>query len=122
MSPTKKPHGAPPETVKLFDKLLASNPKIERKGDNNPYSAVNGNMFVVLLEHGMGLRLPADKREAFCKRYKTALFKAYGIVMKEYVAVPDALLGKTKELAKHLDDSFAYAKTLKPKPTARKKR
>jgi len=42
--------------------------------------------------------------------------------MKEYVAVPKALLAKTKELKKHLDDSFDYAKTLKPKATTRKKR
>jgi len=122
MSPKGKPQGAPPETVKLFDKLIASNPKIERKGDNNPYSAVNGNMFVVLLEHGMGLRLAADERDAFCKKYKTSLFKAYGVVMKEYVAVPSALLGKTKELKTYLDRSFAYAQTLKPKPTARNKK
>jgi hypothetical protein len=121
MTPKKEPKGAPPETVKLFDNLLATNPKIERKGDNNPYSAVNGNMFVVLLEHGMGLRLPADEREQFVRKYKTTLFKAYGIVMKEYVAVPDGLLAKTKELKKHLDSSFEYAKTLKPKPTTRKK-
>ena len=31
--------------------------------------------------------------------------------------VPDALLKKTKELAKYLDLSYEYAKTLKPKPT-----
>ncbi|MCU1249117.1 MAG: hypothetical protein JWQ49_2146 [Edaphobacter sp.] len=29
--------------------------------------------------------------------------------MKEYVVVPDGLLGKTKELARYLDLSFAYA-------------
>ncbi len=37
--------------------------------------------------------------------------------MKEYVAVPDALLKKTSELAKYLDLSYEYAKTLKPKPS-----
>jgi TfoX/Sxy family transcriptional regulator of competence genes len=41
--------------------------------------------------------------------------------MKEYVAVPDSLLKNTKELQKHLEMSYAYAKTLKPKPTAKKK-
>jgi hypothetical protein len=30
--------------------------------------------------------------------------------------------GKTKELARYLDLSFAYAGTLKPKATARKKK
>jgi hypothetical protein len=41
--------------------------------------------------------------------------------MPEYVAVPDGLLENTKELKKYLDLSFAYAKTLKPKPTKKKR-
>jgi TfoX/Sxy family transcriptional regulator of competence genes len=41
--------------------------------------------------------------------------------MKEYVAVPDPLLGKTKELQKYLELSYAYAKRLKPKPTKKKR-
>jgi TfoX/Sxy family transcriptional regulator of competence genes len=41
--------------------------------------------------------------------------------MKEYVAVPYPLLGKTKELQKYLELSYAYAKRLKPKPTKKKR-
>jgi TfoX/Sxy family transcriptional regulator of competence genes len=40
--------------------------------------------------------------------------------MKEYVAVPDAILEKRKELKKYLEFSYEYAKTLKPKPTRKK--
>lgn len=40
--------------------------------------------------------------------------------MKEYVAVPDALLRNTTELQKYLALSYAYVKTLKPE-TAEKK-
>ncbi|MGD0224837.1 MAG: hypothetical protein ABSF71_21115 [Terriglobia bacterium] len=40
--------------------------------------------------------------------------------MKEYVAVPDALLRNTTELQKYLALSYAYVKTLKPE-TAKKK-
>jgi hypothetical protein len=40
--------------------------------------------------------------------------------MEEYVAVPDELLTKTKELEKYLASSYEYAKTLKPKPTKKK--
>ena len=39
----------------------------------------------------------------------------------EYVAVPDSLLENTKELKKYLELSYEYAKTLKPKPTTKKK-
>ena len=39
--------------------------------------------------------------------------------MKEYVAVPESLLKKTKELQKYFARSFDYVKGLKPKPTKR---
>ncbi|MFZ0821375.1 MAG: hypothetical protein WAM91_15005 [Candidatus Acidiferrales bacterium] len=39
-----------------------------------------------------------------------------------YVAVPDAQLGKIGELKKYLAISYEYAKTLKPKPTTKKKK
>jgi hypothetical protein len=41
--------------------------------------------------------------------------------MKEYVAVPDALLKKTSELRKYLAMSYEYAQTLKAKPTKKKR-
>ncbi|HZD31105.1 MAG TPA: hypothetical protein VE779_05525, partial [Candidatus Angelobacter sp.] len=97
--------------------------EIERKGADNPYTAVNGNMFSLLLspDGRMALRLPPEVREKFLKKYKTGLFEAYGAVMQEYVAVPDALLHKTKELQKYLALSYGYAKTLKPKPSKKKR-
>jgi TfoX/Sxy family transcriptional regulator of competence genes len=106
--------------VDLYDKLIATNQKIERKGAANPYTSVNGNMFTLLHQSSLAIRLPEDKRQEFLSRYKTTLFRAYGTVMKEYVAVPDALLKKTKELQKYLEFSYEYAKTLKPKPTKKK--
>ena len=121
MSAQKK-RPIPAEKVALYEKLLATQPGIERKGADNPYTAVNGNMFSLLLspEGRMALRLPKDEREQFLQKYKTALFEAYGAVMQEYVAVPDSLLAKTKELQKYLALSYAYAKTLKPKASKKK--
>jgi hypothetical protein len=60
------------------------------------------------------------ERENFLKKYKTGLYEAYGNVMKEYVAVPNDLLAKTKELQKYLDVSYEYSKTLKPKPAKKR--
>jgi TfoX/Sxy family transcriptional regulator of competence genes len=117
--PTKK---APNDHEVLYDKLIATIPDIERKGDANPYTSLNGNMFTLLHQSRLAIRLPEKEREKFLTKYKTTLFEAYGTVMKEYVAVPDALLRKTSELKKYLDLSYAYAKTLKPKPTTKKKR
>jgi TfoX-like protein len=105
----------------LYDKLIATIPSIERKGDANPYTSLNGNMFTLLHQSRLAIRLPADEREKFLKKYKTNLFEAYGTVMKEYVTVPDDLLPKTMELKKYLELSYSYAKTLKPKPTKKSK-
>ena len=111
-----------PEAIALYDKLIATHPAIERKGAANPYTSLNGNMFTMLSPSGaMALRLPEQEREKFLKKHKTRLFEAYGAVMKEYVAVPDALLRNTTVLQKYLGLSYEYAKTLKPKPTTKKK-
>jgi len=118
MASPRKPHAA---QVDLCDKLIATHPDIERKGAANPYTSLNGHMFTLLhRSRSLAIRLPEDKREEFLKKYKTTLFKAYGAIMKEYVAVPDALLKNTKELQKYLEMSYEYVKTLKPKPTKKK--
>jgi TfoX/Sxy family transcriptional regulator of competence genes len=118
--PTAK-KAAPNTQEALYDKLIATNPEIERKGDANPYTSLNGNMFTLLHQSRLAIRLPENEREKFLKKYQTTLFEAYGTVMKEYVAVPDDLLPKTKELQKYLELSYSYAKTLRPKPTKKSK-
>ena len=112
-----------PETIALYDKLIATHLEIERKGAANPYTAVNGNMFTMLSPSGvLALRLPEDERQKFIAKHKTKLFEAYGAVMKEYVAVPEALLANTKAMEKYLAISYEYAKTLKPKATTKTKK
>jgi len=118
-----KKKSAATDRVALYDKLIATHPEIERKGAANPYTSLNGNMFTLLHNsQSLAIRLPEEQREQFLKKYKTTLFEAYGCVMKEYVAVPDSLLGETKELEKYLAASYEYAKTLKPKATSKKKK
>jgi hypothetical protein len=117
----------PADKLKLYEKLVATNPKVERKGATVPYTSLNGHMFSYLTKEGsLALRLPSPDREAFLKKYKTTLCEAYGVVQKEYVMVPDTLLSKTKELSKFFDMSYAYVSSLKPKPptgkTSAKKR
>jgi hypothetical protein len=120
VSPKKKCN-IPADKQALYDKLLATNPKIERKGAANPYTSLNGHMFTYLNPSGtLALRLPEKEREEFLKKYKTTLFEAYGAVMKEYVTVPDSLLKNTKELQKYLDLSYSYIKNLKSKSTKNK--
>jgi hypothetical protein len=120
MSAQKK-SSIPADKLELYEKLIATNPKIEQKGATHPYTSLNGNMFTLLNPPGtLAIRLPEKEREKFLKKYNTTLFEAYGAVMREYVTVPDSLLKKTKELQKYLDMSYEYAKTLKPKATKKK--
>jgi len=109
--------GAEPN-LEWYEKLVATNPKVERKGATMPYTSLNGHMFSFLTKTGkVALRLPAGEREAFLKKYKTKLCEQHGAVLKEYVEVPDALLKKTQELKKFFDISYAYVGSLKPKAT-----
>ena len=118
---TAKKSTIPNEKLELCNQLIATNPRIERKGATHPYTSLNGHMFTLLNPPGrLAIRLPEAEREKFMKKYKTMLFEAYGAVMQEFVAVPDSLLPKTKELAKYLDLGYEYVKTLKPKPTKKK--
>jgi hypothetical protein len=120
MSAAQK-HNIPADKLELYEKLVATNPKVERKGAANPYTSLNGHMFTYLNPAGsLALRLPVDEREKFLKKYKTTLFEAYGAVMKEYVTVPESLLKNTKELAKYFALSYQYVGSLKPKPSKKK--
>ena len=110
------------KAIELFDKLVGTNPRVERKGDTMPYTSLNGHMFSVVTKEGtLALRLPEKERTAFLKRYKTTLCEQYGHVMPEYVVVPDALLAKTRELKRFFDMSYAYVGSLKPKATTKPK-
>jgi hypothetical protein len=90
MSPRKKKN-IPDQKLALYDRLISANPKIERKGAANPYTSLNGNMFTLLTNlRTLAIRLPEKEREQFLKKYKTKVFPAYGVVMHEYVTVPDS--------------------------------
>jgi hypothetical protein len=112
---------APPDRLQLYEKLIATNPSVKRKGATVPYTSLNGHMFSYLSKEGkLALRLPTEERETFLKKYKARLCQAYGVVQPEYVEVPDALLSSTRELKKFFDSSYAYVGSLKPKPTSQK--
>jgi hypothetical protein len=114
--PAAKKSKIPPDKLALYEKLIATNTKIERKGAVHPYTSLNGHMFTYLDQTGtLGIRLPENEVNAFLKKYKTTLFKSYGVVKKDYVTVPETLLRNTKELKKYLQMSYEYAAALKPK-------
>jgi hypothetical protein len=112
----------PADKLELYEKLVATNSKAERKGATVPYTSLNGHMFSYMSKEGkLELRLPAEERAAFLKKYNAKLCSAYGVVQREYVEVPDSVLASTRELKKYFDASYKYVASLKPKPGARRK-
>jgi len=81
-------------------------------------------MYSLISKYGVvGIRLPESDRAAFLKKYDAAIFRADPAwpPNKEYVAVPDHLLPRTAALRPYLKMSYEYAKSLRPKATAKKK-
>ncbi|MBW3599137.1 MAG: hypothetical protein KY475_17935 [Planctomycetes bacterium] len=117
----KAPPNLPVDKLELYEKLIATNPDVERKGAAMPYTSVNGHMFSFLTKTGaLALRLPAEEREAFLKKFKSTLCEQHGRVLEEYVEVPSSLLKKTQQLKEYFDLSYVYVASLKPKPTKKK--
>jgi hypothetical protein len=109
------------DSLQAYERLVATRPDLERKGAAMPYTSLNGHMFSFLTPAGtLALRLPPAERDAFLKKYRTRHCEQHGSVLKEYVEVPAALLKKTQELKPYYDLSYAYAASLKPKPTKKK--
>ena len=106
----------PQDKMQLYRQLLTTQPQIELKGKNNPYTSHNGHMFTFISKDGvLAIRLPKDERIVFLKEYNTTLMESYGAIMKEYVKVPDTLFQNTETLVKYLKISYEYVKTLKLK-------
>jgi len=117
-----KPTHPHPDKLSLYEKVIAANGAVELKGATVPYTSINGNMSSYLSKEGkLALRLGPADIEAFLKKHKAKLCEAYGVVQKEYVEVPDALLKSTAELKKYFAASVEYVSGLKPKATTKKK-
>jgi len=102
----------------IYDKLIATNPKIKRKGKTVPYTSANGHMFSQLNKAGeIGIRLSKESQKKFMKDHQTTVFKSYGAVMKGYVLIPDKMLEDLDILSSYLDESHNYVLSLEPKAT-----
>ena len=106
----------PATQLEAYNRLISSNPAIERKGKTTPYTSLNGHMFSFLSKEGtMGLRLSKEDRNRFLKKMNSQLMEQHGRTMKEYVMIPDELLLNTDALSEYLDQSLIYVRSLKPK-------
>jgi len=112
----------PEELIRFYDALLSHSVDIVRKGATMQYTSIHGHMFSFLdKDFKFGLRLPEVLKDEFVKKYKTNLFVAHGIVLKEYVLVPDDVFKNTKKLLPYYLKSYEYVKSLKPKTSVKGK-
>ncbi len=107
----------------LYEKIVASQPQIQRKGKANPYTSMNGNMFSFFAKDGkVSIRLSDADRETFTKKHRGKPSIQYGAVMRGYVEVPSTVLKNLALMKRWFARSVAYAETLPAKPTTRKKK
>ena len=112
----------PPDKLALYKQLLDLHPEIELKGGLKlPYTSYQGNMFSQLTKAGaVGLRLGKVERDAFIAAFGARPLVSYGTTLNEYVEVLADLLAAPERLLPYLEQSYAYAKTLKPQQRKRK--
>ena len=104
------------ETLALYDKLVATNPAVDRKGDTVPYTSLNGHMFSYINTDGsVVLRLSKEDHDAFVEKYNTSPVISYGALKKDWVNVHYDLPKNTKELKKIFEKSYQFTSGLKPK-------
>jgi hypothetical protein len=110
------------DIIALYDKLVEVFPDIERKGAAMPYTSMNGNMFSFISREGkLSIRVSEDMRNELMQQHRATQSMQYGAVMKEYVEIPDDLLKNTALLLPYFKASVHNAKTLRAKPTTKKK-
>ncbi|WP_420432921.1 hypothetical protein [Hyphobacterium sp.] len=104
------------ETIAIFDRVVARCEGIERKGKTMPYTSDNGHMFSQVNKDGeLGIRLPPAEGKAFMAEHDAGPFLSYGARMRDYVFIPEALMGDEDLLAKLLQQGHAYVLSLPPK-------
>jgi hypothetical protein len=112
----------PTERLAVFDRLIATQPGVVRKGASIPYTSLNGHMTSYLTDSGsLVLRLSPEDRRQFLADHQTTLHVAHGVIQKEFVDVPDSLLADTRALSPWFAASLAWVGSMKPKATRRAK-
>ena len=104
------------EKLSFYDKLVATNPQLERKGKTMPYTSANGHMFSMLNKDGeIGIRLSKESGERFMEEYQTTKFKSHGAFMRGYVVIPEELYEDMDLLASLLQEAYEFVMSLEPK-------
>lgn len=115
---------APAELVRVFGEMVQPLPGVElRKMFGYPSAFFHGQMFAGLFGESMILRLSEEDRARFLAIDGASQFEPMaGRPMREYVAVPPAMVGQPSEVAGWLDRALAYAASLPAKEPKKNKK
>lgn len=113
-----------PETlVAAFDAAFPPDPRAERrKMFGYPCGFVGGNMFTGLHQESLIVRLAEKDRRELIGKGGAVFEPMAGRPMKEYVAVPAAVVADEKALRRWMARAFEYAASLPAKAPKAKRR
>lgn len=108
---------SPAELIELFTSILPDGPAIEkRQMFGYPCAFVNGNMFTGLHQEALIVRLGENDRERLIEESGATQFEPMpGRPMREYIALPQALLDDREKLAELIASAKEFAAALPPK-------
>jgi TfoX/Sxy family transcriptional regulator of competence genes len=109
---------ASPDTLARFDSLAPHDEGITRKlMFGFPAAFAHGNMFFGVFGDVLFLRLSEADRKLAVQTHRMAAFEPMkGRPMREYVALPPAVLDRPDEASVWIRRSFDWVSTLPPKP------
>ena len=110
------------DTEKVYKELLTLFPEVEQKGKSMPYTSMNGNMFSFVGKEGeLVIRLSEEDQQAYMGNFGATLCIQHNSVMRGYISVPEKYFSDKVFLKVLFERSIENAKSLKSKPTKKKK-
>jgi TfoX/Sxy family transcriptional regulator of competence genes len=113
---------APVELVATFEKVSPGGPEaVRKKMFGYPCAFVHGNMFMGLMGDQFILRLPPEDKADLEAAGGRPVQGPQGSIMKEYLALPPAVLGDADALSNWVAKGYGYAASLPPKEPRQRK-
>jgi len=113
---------APARLIETFGATAPGPPAAQRKVFGYPTAFINGNMFFGIFGENMFLRLPKDLQQKMIESGGRAFEPMPGRPMREYIVLPDSVVGNRGELKGWIAKSLAYARELPIKAASKKPR
>ena len=108
---------ASPELSDFLEFALLDYPCEKKKMFGFPVYFINGNMFAGVHSDNLFIRLSAPDREEILRTFdEVSIFEPVeGRKMKEYVVIPDSVMGNPEILKEWMNRSFRYVSALPQK-------